>query len=317
MLTFMEHQKIHPIRYVVNQTGLTHHVIRAWEKRYGVVCPDRTPTNRRLYSDADIRRLRQLRQAVEAGHSISRLAGLSTDSLALLAPDGNALSAESAAPNSGLSGDVSVAALLKDGLAAVCGLDADALESTLTRAAVHLTRAVTLEGVILPLLRIIGDRWATGNLKIVNEHMATAVIGSFLRDLLRDTETPPNSPKILVATPVGQWHEMGALATAVTAADCGWAAHYFGPNLPAEEIAAAAGHLRVRAVALSIVYVAGSSRLARELKKLRRCLDGSIPLVIGGNATGTLNEVCTAIGAFLPSTFQEFRQELDALLRTA
>ncbi|MBX7259713.1 MAG: MerR family transcriptional regulator, partial [Candidatus Hydrogenedentes bacterium] len=59
----MQHQSQHPIQVVALRTGLTPHVIRMWERRYAAVCPTRTPTNRRLYSDSDITRLRLLSRA--------------------------------------------------------------------------------------------------------------------------------------------------------------------------------------------------------------------------------------------------------------
>ena len=82
----MEWTPGHPIKVAVRRTGLSAHVIRVWEKRYGAVVPARTPTNRRLYSDEDIVRLQWLRQAVEAGQSIGRIAGLPTSELVETGP---------------------------------------------------------------------------------------------------------------------------------------------------------------------------------------------------------------------------------------
>jgi DNA-binding transcriptional MerR regulator len=66
----------HSIKAVSRRTGLSPHVIRIWEKRYGAVEPRRTSTNRRLYSDAEIERLNSLRLATAAGHSIGNIATL-------------------------------------------------------------------------------------------------------------------------------------------------------------------------------------------------------------------------------------------------
>ena len=71
----------HPIRVVARRTGLTPAVLRAWEKRYGVVDPTRTEGGQRLYSDEDVRRLSLLRQAVEEGRSISQVVELTTEEL--------------------------------------------------------------------------------------------------------------------------------------------------------------------------------------------------------------------------------------------
>ena len=84
----MNHEQGHPIRVVARRTGLTSHVIRVWEKRYGAVSPLRTPTNRRLYSDRDVERLQLLHRAILAGHSIGQIAQLPNERLrALVAAD--------------------------------------------------------------------------------------------------------------------------------------------------------------------------------------------------------------------------------------
>ena len=72
------------MKVVARRTGLSPHVIRMWEKRYGVVAPARTETRRRLYTEADITRLGLLRQATLLGYSISRIAALPTEQLRAL-----------------------------------------------------------------------------------------------------------------------------------------------------------------------------------------------------------------------------------------
>jgi len=75
------------IKIAASRSGLTPHVIRVWERRYGAVEPDRTGTNRRLYSDAEIERLSLLRHAIEAGHRIGNIARLDLDQLRSIVGD--------------------------------------------------------------------------------------------------------------------------------------------------------------------------------------------------------------------------------------
>ena len=137
------------IKTVAIQTGLTQFVIRAWEKRYDVVTPLRTETNRRLYSDADIERLTLLRLATEAGHSIGRIVKLPTQALqALIGMDGTA-----AQPSAVAKADVSQAASLRSYIAsciaAVKQFQVQALESTLFKAAVLLASLFSLKSWLL------------------------------------------------------------------------------------------------------------------------------------------------------------------------
>src|SRR5512138_1466617 len=80
----------YPIRAVSKLTGISVDTLRAWERRYRVVEPERDERGR-MYSEQDVERLRLLRAAIERGHAIGRVAVLATDDLrALLAPAGDA-----------------------------------------------------------------------------------------------------------------------------------------------------------------------------------------------------------------------------------
>jgi DNA-binding transcriptional MerR regulator/methylmalonyl-CoA mutase cobalamin-binding subunit len=296
-------KKIYTIGYAARQTHLSTHVIRAWEKRYGAIKPGRTETQRRLYSESDIQRLALLREATHAGHRIAQLVELDMDSLRELADrrKAEAASHQSIAfeePTSNGYYDASLSAVLK--------LDSRALEVALNRAAVMLTRKMVLAEVIFPLTEKIGELWASGKLKIVNEHMASTVLRSFLWDMMRSVTLPQGAPKIVVATPVNQWHELGALMIALLAVEAGWEALYYGPNLPSEEIAAAAVHKRVRAVALSIIYQIDEAQLLRELIKLRRYLSEAVTLVVGGRGLHAFQSSLEQIGVIQMHDVQEF-----------
>lgn len=306
-----EDQKVHPIGYVARQTGLSTHVIRAWEKRYRCIQPGRTTTGRRLYSDNDIRHLVLLQQATRCGHRIAQLSELDDKSLQeVVASSGtNAYHPEDAQGDTPTPGD-----LLKACRAAVFELDGQAFEAVLNRAAVILTRPMLFNQVIIPLMDEIGNRWAIGTLKIINEHMASSILRSFLWDMLSTYQPHPTASKIVVATPTAQWHELGALISAVTAAEAGWTAYYFGPNLPAEEIAAAASVHRASAVALSIIYGTGEAQMLLEIKKLRRYLSKDISLIVGGIGIRTYQDTLRDIGALYAGDFTVLRDILNKLV---
>lgn len=304
----------HAIKVVVNRTGLSPHVIRMWEKRYAAVTPQRTPTNRRLYSDADIKRLSLLRQSTLAGHSIGNIANLPTDRLLELVAEDQALASPS--PDvARVSVDTSRMASHVDGcIAAVERLDAVDLETTLMRARVALSQPAFIEQVIAPLMSAIGERWRDGSLRIMHEHLATAVVRSILGSFQEAAfDTSGSAPAIVVTTPAGQLHEIGALMAAATAASEGWAVTYLGANLPAEDIAAAAQHRHAKVVALSLVHPADDPRTEHELAKLSRYLDPSISLMVGGRAAAAYREALTAIGAIQVTDLPELRQHLEML----
>ncbi len=131
--------------------------------------------------------------------------------------------------------------------------------------------------------------------------------------MLRLPDAAPPAPSMIVTTPVGQHHELGAMIIAVTAVSEGWQTTYLGPDLPAEEIAGAAELAQPRAVALSIVYPPYDSRLVVELKKLGRYLSDGVVVVAGGRAADGYRETLDAIGAICLRDIPSFRGELRSL----
>ena len=280
----MNDDKIHPMRIVSRRTGLSSHAIRVWERRYQAVEPARTNTNRRLYSDADIERLAQLHQATRAGHSISQIARFSREELAaLIARDTPTAPAVSTAPPANAAPPEDQAAYIERALSAVRQMDAKGLEAELFRAEIDLGRNKLLTQMIAPLMQQIGSLWSNGDLRIADEHMATTVVRSFLGALHSSGAAAPGAPVAVVTTPVGQWHEIGALLASLTASAAGWRVIYLGPNLPAEEIASVALQHQAQIVALSIVYCGDDAhQLSAELNKLRRALGDQMAIFVGG-----------------------------------
>jgi methanogenic corrinoid protein MtbC1 len=239
-----------------------------------------------MFCGNDIERLKMLKTAVRIGHSISQIAGLSSEDLMELVKLD--LSDASEVSTARESASLNAAYFYDRSLSAVLNFDAKGLESVLDRAAVHLSKLELIKAVIEPLCVKIGELWEHGELKVINEHMSTTVIRSFLWNLLRSAEVSETSPKIVIATLAGHQHELGALAIALIACEYNWQSLYFGPSLPAEEIAAAVVYADARAVALSITYYKDSHQLNLEANKLRRYLSDDVTIFIGGQGASSL-----------------------------
>ncbi len=295
---------------VSRRTGLTAHVIRIWEKRYGAVEPERTGTNRRLYSEAQIERLNLLRSITHAGHSIGHVAKLSTDKLRKLAAENESPIRSAARADAELPASEN---FLIECVAATKALDARALEGTLKRAEMQMGVQGSLQRVLAPLAQNLGDLWRAGTITAAHEHFATAVLRVFLGNSAKAYGTNENDPAILVATPAGQIQEMGALLVSATAANLGWRVIYLGANLPAAEIAGMARQNRVRAVALSLVYPEDDPRLAGELTRLSGLLPPEVTLLVGGRAMPAYRKALDKIGATRVKDLNHFCVALDDL----
>jgi DNA-binding transcriptional MerR regulator len=305
--------KRHPIRVVARRTGLSRDVLRAWELRYGVVEPERTAGGQRLYSDADIERLRLVREAQEAGRRIGQLAALSSEELERLVSEDRA--AELAGAAAGGEGDNGerTRAFLAECLAAVREMDAASLETILGRAAVAVGASPLIDHVITPLMIEIGDLWSGDELTPGHERLATAVVRRTL-DSIRGAVQHAEGPGLVVATPAGQHHEIGALLAAASAASSGWRVVYLGADLPAQSIATAVEMTGARAVALSIIFPADDPDLAEELRALRRQLSEQVTIIVGGRAAGNYRGVIEEIGALWLPDAPGLRSALDLLL---
>lgn len=294
------------IRTVAQMTGLSVHTIRAWEKRYGVLSPERTDSNRRVYSTQDVDHLKLLASAVNDGHSIGVVAHLSTEELAQVRGTERPPTASVAQEPATLGSD----GFHSDCQRWIDELDGDRLKDTLARAGVALGFAETVNRVITPLLESVGYKWAHGTGSIAQEHLLTATVTEFLTTSQQRLRAAPDAPRILVTTPAGQIHEIGALMVCGFAALAGWQVSYLGPNLPTDEIARAAVQSRSDAIALSIVFPYQDPGLAKELRRLRLALGERTPILIGGQAAPHFSEAIEEIGATQLDSLGDLQTEL-------
>jgi MerR family transcriptional regulator, light-induced transcriptional regulator len=300
--------KMYNINSVVNITGLSAFVIRAWEKRYNVVTPGRTDSNRRFYSEKDIEKLKLLKEAVDRGNSIGNIAHLSIESLKeMLASFGNVKE-----NNTAIAGHDQADRYLQKCIKAVEDFDYRNLENFLIRSSIELSHPLLIDEVVIPLLRTVGENWQKGTLRIAQEHLASAVIRTFLYNLRDSYKPTDHSSKILITTPVGQQHEFGALIASLVASAEGWEAVYLGPDLPTTEIAATAILLKPKIVALSIVYSAEDEQLNKEIEKLKY-LPENIKVIIGGAGSGFYRKTIESINAVLLDDFVSFRNYLRTM----
>ncbi len=302
----------HPIGVVARRTGLKPDLIRAWERRYGAVAPGRTETRRRFYSDEDIERLLLLRRVVSSGRGISQVAGLSNPELAALIEAEPAAYAPPAAAAPEEIDEVAEAFLGRC-LAAAQRLDVREMELELDRASVLLSRTHLIERVLVPLMRRVGDLWHQGALRPIHEHMASSVVRSFLGAMGAACQPEISAPHLVATTPARQRHELGALLAATTAASEGWQVTYLGPDLPPEEIAAAALQKGARAVALSITYPPDDPALIDDLRRLRRLLGPNVILIAGGRASPAYSAVLQEIGALRMEDLACLRRALHGM----
>lgn len=169
-------------------TGISVDTLRAWERRYHVVNPDRSARGR-LYDESHVQRFLQLRNAVASGYAIGQVAALSGTELEELA---------GCRP----SPAASVASAHTEALmAAVESFDVGRLNQELGRLAALLTPDELVNDVALPLMREVGVRWNAGTMRAAHEHIVTEGIRGLLGAMSRLNRPDDSQPRLLAATP--------------------------------------------------------------------------------------------------------------------
>ncbi len=248
------------------RTGVSSELLRAWEARYGLLQPSRSPGGFRLYSERDLARVLRMKELLAQGISTVGAARR------VLSEEGRPGDAPGASLLLELGGR------LERALDAFDEAEAHAvLDELLARFSVE--RA--LRDVLLPYLARLGERWAAGEVTVGQEHFASSLIRGRLLGLARGWGAGIGPPLVL-ACPPGEEHELGLMIFGIVAARRGWRATYLGPNTPFGTIAATAEAIRPVMIVLS---VSTPERLAGQEHELRR-LATIAPVAVGGHVDG-------------------------------
>lgn len=321
----VDSEHVYPIDTASLRTGLSKHVIRAWERRYSAITPKRAAGARRLYSEADIRRLLLLKDASEGGYRIGRVSALKDDELRALiaashAPSGQESARLSETQNALTRGAGGTSASSPDGLidaavTAIAAYESHQLESVLQRAVAMFGSLSIDEHFIFPLLKAIARRSAQGELNTAHEHLAANSLRSYFEQRLRSVVSPGDAPAVVVATPLGEHHEIGALAAACQAEHVGWRAVYVGADTPARAIAEAAATAGADAVILGVVVERFGGAMREELGRLRELLPRDIPILLGAAHVHEIEPQLTEMGLVVPADMAALRQFLSTRQR--
>jgi DNA-binding transcriptional MerR regulator len=265
----------YPIRSAAKIVGLSIDVLRAWERRYRAVVPERG-TRGREYSPEQVERLILLRQLIERGHSIGGIAALDEVALGRLI-DTPVAKPE---PQSGKN-------LLDPILEFLDRFDQSGANQEVGRLAALLPPRALVYEVVLPLMHEVGERWHQGTLMIAQEHMASAIVRNLLGSMVRLNQAPGDTRKIILGTPAGEHHEFGSLAAAMIVATSRLDPVYLGPDLPAAELIEAARRTEARSVILGITTL--ENGISEQLLAINSGLPDSVELWIGGAGIATLD----------------------------
>ncbi|HEX5938406.1 MAG TPA: B12-binding domain-containing protein [Actinomycetota bacterium] len=245
---------------LARRTGTSPELLRAWEQRYGLLRPSRSDGGFRLYSDQDETRVLRAKALIAQGLSASEAARQA------LAPS---------APGRDADG------VLVEGLTIELGdaldrFDEDGANRAFDRLLAAFSLETVMQQVLLPYLHLLGDRWASGEISVAQEHFASSLIRGRLLGLARGWGTG-HAPTLLLACPPGEEHDLGLIMFGIAAWRRGWRVTYLGQDTPFDTIEKAAADVEP---ALVVLAVAEGTAIA-SMDELRRLAD-RVPVAVGG-----------------------------------
>jgi len=263
--------------------GVSDHVLRAWENRYGLLQPVRSPGGFRLYSEADEWRIRQMQAYLADGLSAAEAAR------AALSGDASTPPGRPAGPPLAASAGDGLSAALRQALDA---FDEPAAQAVLDRLLADLSVPAVLRDVVLPYLADLGERWQRGTASVAMEHFASNVIRGRLAGLARGWGSG-HGPQALLACPPGELHDMALMVFGIVLHRNGWRIGYLGANTPIEELERTIDASHPDLVVLAATIPDTLEPLRPELASLAR----RAPLALAG--AGATAQTATAAGARL------------------
>jgi DNA-binding transcriptional MerR regulator/methylmalonyl-CoA mutase cobalamin-binding subunit len=275
------------IKQAAARAGVTVPVLRAWERRYGIVSPGRSAGGYRQFDEASVARVRTMRMLVDEGWSPSAAAAAILDGSVPVREDpvgapGGVPAAASASLAAPATDPAEAAAMTERFLGAARALDPDAISAVLDDLFARGSFERVATDLLFPALQALGEAWAAGEVTVAGEHMASSAVQRRLGQALEAAASANgHGARVVVGLPPGGRHELGALAFAVAARRAGLPVTYLGPDLPMDDwLAAGAG------ASAAVIGVVTARDRNPAIEVARRLIDVNPRLVVafGGRA---------------------------------
>jgi DNA-binding transcriptional MerR regulator len=247
---------------VSRRVGVSPEVLRAWERRYNLLHPTRSPGGLRLYSAADVERVRLMRRHIADGLAPAEAAALATGVVVPTEGDRSTLAAAGAQLREALD-----------------RFDEPRAQAAFDRLLGMATVDTLLSEVVLPYLQDLGARWQRGEASIAQEHFASGLLRGRLLGMARGWGRGVGPLAVLACLP-GEHHELGLIGFGLALHERGWRILYLGADAPVETVAEVSAGLNPSLVLLSTV---SAELVERSLPALRE-LAGRQRLALGGAA---------------------------------
>jgi DNA-binding transcriptional MerR regulator len=295
---FAAEEELYPIRTVSNLTGVNSITLRAWERRYGLIKPVRTPKGHRLYTQNDIDLIQQVLELLDKGISIGQVKDY--------------LKGKSAQQTSDTKTDP-WSSYQRRMLNAIVRFDINALDQTYNDALSLYPIDLVTKQLILPLLKQLGVRWAEKEGSVAEEHFFGAYLRNKLGARFHHQPISQHGPVLVAACLPGEHHEIGLMLFCLSALNHGYRLVYLGADTPFEELKIPVERSSGDAILLSGSIEPKSQLISEQLANLVASID--VPVFVGGRTAAQHTDAILAAGAIpLGTDINQGMRKIDDVL---
>jgi DNA-binding transcriptional MerR regulator len=293
-----------PIRVLAEKTGVAPTTLRAWERRYGLLKPERTPKGHRLYSVRDVEVVTRIVKLLNDNYTISK--AINEIKLEDIQEQADLDTLEN--PQSTEHWEV----FQKRFLSAIELFDENKLDAIYNEALSLYPIDLVSSQILRPLLSQLGIRWTERKTGIAEEHFFTSYLRNKVGARVHHASGKTKGSRLLLACVPGDYHELGSLLFGLSAMTRGYRLLFLGADLPLDQIKAVTESTDIDGVVLSAVSVNVRGQFARDLSQLADEL--SCPLMLGGSIPEThLDSVSQKI-IFLGNDYRKALETLEKQL---
>lgn len=269
---------------VERDSGIARDTLRIWERRYGFPEPSRNDKGERVYPEDQLRRLQRIRRLLDQGMRPGKIVALGDIELGILEAE--------------LYPDRPSNENIDQVLKVLQSTDGSELEETLSHIYQQQGMKSFITETMIPLLRIVGERWATGQLQVFEEHLLSEVLTRFLNSEISVLQKTAKKPRVLLATLPGEEHTLGLLMVSALLSSRNITVINLGGEVPLDQIVSAVDRFQADVLGVTFSAAYQYENIRNNLAELREAIAEGIDIWTGGEGVKRLRKLPNGVIKF-------------------
>ncbi len=269
---------------VERDSGIARDTLRVWERRYGFPLPTRNDKGERMYPLEQLRRLQRIRRLLDQGLRPGKV-------VALTEPDLERLEAD-------LYPDHKADEAIEHLMSVLQTEDVVKLDSELSASYQQQGMETFITQTVIPLLRMVGERWAMGRLEIYEEHLLSEVLTRFLNSEIYLLQKTAIKPRVVLATLPGEEHALGLLMVSALLSSRNISVVNLGAEVPLDQLISAVDRYQADILGITFSGAYQYENIRSNINELRDSIPGGVDIWIGGEAVKRMRKIPPGVTKF-------------------